>query len=171
MSGCRSGSRVWNSWPIDDPRLKRQHHEIEGVGFYTEQGWGSNIFVPTTSRIDSPQVGGGGFADSFKVGQKVEFRGMAFGGDKGISQVEISTDGGKTYASADIDQPGTKISWSLWRYEWTPTEGRRRGARVCARGQWRGRAGDRAIPRPGAARCVGPALGPRPGRDGMIELE
>ncbi len=106
----------------DDPRLKRKRHEIEGVGFYTEQGWGPNIFVPTTSRIDSPQVGGGGFADPFKVGQKVELRGMAFGGDKGISKVEVSTDGGKTYAAADIHQPGTKISWSQWRYEWTPTE-------------------------------------------------
>ena len=106
----------------DDPRLKRKRHEIEGVGFYTEQGWGPNIFVPTTSRIDSPQVGGGGFADPFKVGQKVELRGMAFGGDKGISKVEVSTDGGQTYAAADIFRPGTKISWSQWRYEWTPTE-------------------------------------------------
>ena len=47
---------------------------------------------------------------------------MAFGGDKGISKVEVSTDGGKTYAPADITAPGTKISWSQWRYAWTPTE-------------------------------------------------
>ena len=106
----------------DDPRLKIKRHDIQGVGFYTEQGWGPNIFVPTTSRIDAPLVGGGGFAEPFKVGRKVEFRGMAFGGDKGISEVEVSTDGGQTYAPADIDQPGTKISWSLWRYEWTPTQ-------------------------------------------------
>ena len=106
----------------DDPRLKINRHGIEGVGFYTEQGWGPNIFVPTTSRIDAPLVGGGWFAEPFKVGQKVEFRGMAYGGDKGISQVEVSTDGGQTYAAADIHQPGTKISWSLWRYEWTPTQ-------------------------------------------------
>ncbi len=105
----------------DDPRLKTNRHGIEGVGFYTEQGWGPNIFVPTTSRIDAPQVNGGEFADSFTVGETVEFRGMAFGGDKGISRVEVSTDGGKTYAPADIYAPGTLISWSLWRYEWTPT--------------------------------------------------
>ena len=105
----------------DDPRLQINRHGIKGVGFYTEQGWGPNIFVPTTSRIDAPQVGGGGFAEPFKVGRKVEFRGMAFGGDKGISKVEVSTDGGQTYAPADIYAPGTMISWSLWRYEWTPT--------------------------------------------------
>ena len=106
----------------DDPRLKINRHGIEGVGFYTEQGWGPNVFVPTTSRIDAPQVDGGAFAEAFKVGQKVEFRGMAYGGDKGISKVEVSTDGGQTYAPADIHQPGTKISWSLWRYEWTPNQ-------------------------------------------------
>ncbi len=105
----------------NDPRLKIKRHEVEGVGFYTEQGWGPNIFVPTTSRIDAPRVNGGGFAEPFQVGRKVEFRGMAFGGDKGISQVEVSTDGGQTYAAADIDQPGTMISWSLWHYDWTPT--------------------------------------------------
>ena len=106
----------------DDPRLKINRHGIEGVGFYTEQGWGPNIFVPTTSRIDAPQVDGGEFADSFTVGEKVEFRGMAYGGDKGISKVELSTDGGQTYAAAEIYAPGTKISWSLWRYEWMPSQ-------------------------------------------------
>jgi DMSO/TMAO reductase YedYZ molybdopterin-dependent catalytic subunit len=105
----------------DDPRLKINRHGIEGVGFYTEQGWGPNVYVPTTSRIDAPQVEGGAFAEPFRVGQKVELRGMAFGGDKGISRVEVSTDGGQTYAAAEIHEPGTLISWSLWRYEWTPT--------------------------------------------------
>ncbi len=104
----------------DDPRLKINRHGIEGVGFYTEQGWGPNIFVPTTSRIDAP-AHGGNFDQPFRVGQPVEFRGMAFGGDKGISAVEVSTDGGQTYAPADIHEPGTLISWSLWRYVWTPT--------------------------------------------------
>ena len=63
------------------------------------------MYVPTTSRIDAP-ARGGDFDEPFRVGQPVEFRGMAFGGDKGISQVEVSTDGGKTYAAADIYAPG-----------------------------------------------------------------
>lgn len=103
---------------VDDERLHRRH----GYGFYKEQGWGPIDVVPTHSRIDAPLVDGGGFHEPFRVGQPVEFRGMAFGGDRGIIQVEISTDGGQTYAPAEIDQPGTKISWSLWRYAWTPTQ-------------------------------------------------
>ena len=92
------------------------------MGFYTEQGWGPNIFVPTTSRIDAPRVHGGEFADSFTVGESAELRGMAYGGDKGISRVELSFDGGQTWRDAPITAPGTLISWSLWTLRWTPAK-------------------------------------------------
>ena len=104
-----------------DPRLQMMRHNIKGVGFYTEQGWGPDIFVPTTSRFDAPKVAGDHFGQPFKVGQRVELRGMAFGGDKGISKVELSFDDGQTWADAPITAPGTRISWSLWTYRWTPT--------------------------------------------------
>lgn len=105
-----------------DPRLKMKRHDVEGVGFYTEQGWGPNIVVPTTSRFDAPGVAGDHFEEPFKVGQPVELRGMAFGGDKGISKVEVSFDEGETWTEAPITAPGTKISWSLWTLPWTPEE-------------------------------------------------
>ena len=103
-----------------DPRLHVRRGY--GYGFYEEQGWGPSDVVPTHSRIDAPRIDGGSFAEPLQVGRKVEFRGVAMGGDRGISKVEVSTDGGRTYSSADIYEPGTKISWSLWRYEWTPAQ-------------------------------------------------
>ncbi len=48
-------------------------------------------------------------------------RGIAFGGDRGVSRVEVSSDDGSTWADAMIDYPGTRLSWSLWSYEWRPT--------------------------------------------------
>src|SRR6516165_4864242 len=102
-----------------DARLHRRH----GCGFYKQQGWGRlGDVVPTHSRFDAPQVAGDHFAQPFILGKTAELRGMAFGGDRGISKVEISTDDGKTWETAEISQPGTKISWSLWRHEWTPKE-------------------------------------------------
>jgi hypothetical protein len=47
---------------------------------------------------------------------------MAFGGDRGISKVEITTDDGDTWKAAEITKPGTKLSWSLWSFQWTPDE-------------------------------------------------
>jgi hypothetical protein len=47
---------------------------------------------------------------------------MAFGGDRGISKVEVSSDNGETWDDAEITKPGTKLSWSLWSYQWVPDE-------------------------------------------------
>ncbi|MEP7072209.1 MAG: molybdopterin-dependent oxidoreductase, partial [Verrucomicrobiota bacterium] len=100
-----------------DGRLVKRH----GCGFYKEQGWGrEGDVVPTHSRFDAPQVAGDHFEAPFKVGQPTELRGMAIGGDRGISKVEISADDGGTWQEATINQPGTKISWSLWTFMWTP---------------------------------------------------
>jgi DMSO/TMAO reductase YedYZ molybdopterin-dependent catalytic subunit len=100
----------------NDPKLVRQH----GCGFYKEQGWGPNFTVPTTSRIDAPETQNGRFVSNFKVNEPVELHGMAFGGDRGVSKVELSFDGGGSWQEAEITEAGTKISWSFWKYTWTP---------------------------------------------------
>ena len=101
-----------------DARLHRRH----GCGFYKEQGWGQfGDRIPIHSRFDAPLVTGDHFEKPFKVGVPAELRGMALGGDRGISKVEVSFDDGKSWAEAPITQPGTKISWSLWTLVWTPT--------------------------------------------------
>ena len=101
----------------DDPRLRGK------LGFYREQGWArEGDEIPIHSRIDAPQVWGDHFGGPFVVGKTYELRGMAFSGDNGISRVEISTDDGETWEEAEISEPGTDISWSLWRYEWMPEE-------------------------------------------------
>jgi DMSO/TMAO reductase YedYZ molybdopterin-dependent catalytic subunit len=102
-----------------DGRLHRRH----GCGFYKEQGWGrQGDSIPTHSRFDAPQVRGNHFEAPFETGKAVELRGMAFGGDRGISKVEVSSDNGETWDDAEITKPGTKLSWSLWSYQWVPDE-------------------------------------------------
>jgi DMSO/TMAO reductase YedYZ molybdopterin-dependent catalytic subunit len=102
-----------------DGRLHRRH----GCGFYKEQGWGrQGDSVPTHSRFDAPQVKGDHFEAPFQTGKAVELSGMAFGGDRGISRVEVSSDNGETWDDAEITKPGTKLSWSLWSYQWVPDE-------------------------------------------------
>jgi DMSO/TMAO reductase YedYZ molybdopterin-dependent catalytic subunit len=102
-----------------DGRLHRRH----GCGFYKEQGWGrQGDAIPTHSRFDAPQVRGDHFEAPFQVGKTIELRGMAFGGDRGILKVEVSSDDGETWDDAEITKPGTRLSWSLWSYQWTPDE-------------------------------------------------
>lgn len=94
-------------------------------GYYESQGWQAT-FVQTTSRIDVPS------ADQvLRAGQRVAMRGVAYAADRGVSRVEVSTDGGSTWSTARIDSggPGT---WSLWSLEWTPSGGGPRQLRVRA---------------------------------------
>jgi DMSO/TMAO reductase YedYZ molybdopterin-dependent catalytic subunit len=96
----------------------------DGKGFYEQQGWGPNFVVPTRSDLFAPKWtrrgGKDSFDKAFQVNQPVELRGRAFAGDRGIQQVEVSLDGGETWSGADIEYPGTRLTWVFWRYAWTP---------------------------------------------------
>jgi DMSO/TMAO reductase YedYZ molybdopterin-dependent catalytic subunit len=84
----------------------------DAKGFYEAQGWGPDFITPTRSRIDVPDA----FARiSLKsLSQPIEVKGVAYGGDRGISRVELSFDAGQTWDEADIYYAGGDLAWSLW---------------------------------------------------------
>jgi hypothetical protein len=53
-----------------------------------------------------------------------EIEGIAIDSGKGISKVEVSTDGGKSWADAKLDPDLGKYSWRRWRYSWKPVSGK-----------------------------------------------
>ncbi|CAN5314135.1 hypothetical protein BH24CHL2_BH24CHL2_4400 [soil metagenome] len=95
-------------------------------GFYEQQGWGPDFVPPTRSDIFAPRTAGAGqsaiFREEIRAGSQVEIRGRAFAADRGIRSVEVTTDDGATWQPAEIYYPGTDLTWSLWRYIWTPEE-------------------------------------------------
>jgi DMSO/TMAO reductase YedYZ molybdopterin-dependent catalytic subunit len=92
----------------------------DAKGFYETQGWGPNFIVPTRSRIDVPANETWiKLTDAIKG---IPVKGIAFGGDRGISRVEVSVDGGENWDDATITYPGTKLTWALWRFPWKPDE-------------------------------------------------
>jgi len=87
-------------------------------GFYETQGWGPDFITPTRSRIDVPD-----YDSRFSISQlqqPIEVKGIAYGGDRGISRVEVSFDGGKSWRDAEIYYSGGDLAWSLWKTSWTP---------------------------------------------------
>src|SRR5256884_5160057 len=121
LYGEKNPKRLTRIELLDEPhgRLPPRH----GCGFYKQQGWGrQGDAIPTHSRFDAPQVRGDHFEARFQVGKPIELRGMALGGDRGILKVEVSSDDGDTWKAAEITKPGTKLSWSLWGFQWTPDE-------------------------------------------------
>ena len=96
-------------------------------GYWQRNGWTNNADVHTTSTIVIP--GQAEVRDRFRKldemsqivpGQKAPIAGIAFGGDRGISKVEVSIDGGATWKSAVIKNPLSQYTWVLWTAGFTP---------------------------------------------------
>jgi DMSO/TMAO reductase YedYZ molybdopterin-dependent catalytic subunit len=91
----------------------------DAKGFYEQQGWGPDFIIPTRSRFDQPDDYASFRLSDFPAG--IPLKGIAFAGDRGISKVEVSLDGERTWRQTAIDYPGTKLTWALWSYSWKPT--------------------------------------------------
>jgi DMSO/TMAO reductase YedYZ molybdopterin-dependent catalytic subunit len=47
-------------------------------------------------------------------------RGAAWAGENDVAKVEVSTDGGGTWAAASLGTEARPYSWKLWEYHWHP---------------------------------------------------
>lgn len=93
--------------------------EIEAVdsvylGYWQERGWTNDARIKTASIIYYPQA-------NTQVNGSSPIAGVAFAGDRGISKVEVSTDGGNTWNDATLKPPKSAYSWILWAFDWKPT--------------------------------------------------
>ena len=97
-------------------------------GYWQRNGWTNTADVHTNSSIVIP--GQAPIRQRFRKldetpnivpGEKAPIAGIAFGGDRGISKVEVSTDGGTTWKSAVIKDPLSRFTWVLWTAGFTPT--------------------------------------------------
>ena len=83
------------------------------LGYWQERGWSNDAGIKTTSIIYYP-------APDARVNGATPIAGVAFAGDREISKVEVSVDGGNNWNEATLKTPHSRYSWVLWAYEWTP---------------------------------------------------
>ncbi|MBI3611172.1 MAG: molybdopterin-dependent oxidoreductase [Nitrospirae bacterium] len=81
-------------------------------GYWQQRGWSDEAVIGIMSRIDSP----GAYQELIGLHQPI--RGIAFAGSSGIRQVEVSTDGGRTWSPSQIDSPLSPYTWVFWRLDW-----------------------------------------------------
>jgi len=87
-------------------------------GYWQTRGWSDPAPVRLTSRIDTPLTG-----SILPTGKPTYIAGVAFSGDKGISEVDISLDNGNTWQHAVLKKPLSNLTWVLWELPWTPAKG------------------------------------------------
>lgn len=67
------------------------------------------------SLITSP-----GDGQAVAVGKSVDVRGIAWDGGHGITEVDVSTDGGQTWRLAVLGEDLGRFSWRQWSLPFTP---------------------------------------------------
>ena len=83
-------------------------------GYWQKRGWSDKAVIPLKSQILMPMDGRRIPFGNYVIG------GIAFGGRFGVSKVQVSFDGEKTWHDAELKKPLSKWSWTLWRYDWKP---------------------------------------------------
>ncbi len=100
--------------------------------------WSDEAQATVNSRIDAPlslwddvqDPANGGVAKTYqtlrgKAGDSFVIHGIAMAGERQVTQVEVSTDGGATWEEAHITTQSFPNIWVTWGYEWhLPATGR-----------------------------------------------
>ena len=86
--------------------------ETEQDGYWEERGWHGTGPVNTVSKLH--------VVNDLPDGGK-QVAGHAYAGTRGVERVEVSTDGGETWADARLSEPlpGDDV-WRQWSYEYEP---------------------------------------------------
>lgn len=84
-------------------------------GYYQRKNWSDEAIVKTKTWITDPQTG-----DILTARKQFTMQGFAFAGSRGIHQMDISTDGGESWAAAILAPPLSRHSWVMWSYPWKP---------------------------------------------------
>ncbi|WP_407541368.1 molybdopterin-dependent oxidoreductase [Deinococcus radiomollis] len=93
--------------------------DTDEPGYWVKRGWSKAAEVELLSRIDEPAE----ISPQMKAGVASAIRGIAFFGDKPITKVEVTTDGGKTWTAARLVTPRTRYAWTPWEMPFTPAAG------------------------------------------------
>jgi DMSO/TMAO reductase YedYZ molybdopterin-dependent catalytic subunit len=97
-------------------------------GFWQRKGWSNkkneniyaSIVTPGDQEIKNrfPHL----VNENFAIDKTSPIAGVAFAGDRGISKIEVSTDGGNSWKSATIKDPLSNYTWVLWTSGFTPKD-------------------------------------------------
>jgi DMSO/TMAO reductase YedYZ molybdopterin-dependent catalytic subunit len=84
--------------------------------YWVRRGWSAQGPIKTQSRIDAPR-------ETAKAGE-VMVAGIAWAQHRGVSVVEVSTDGGTTWKQAELHGTVSPDTWRQWTLPWNATPGK-----------------------------------------------
>jgi DMSO/TMAO reductase YedYZ molybdopterin-dependent catalytic subunit len=86
-------------------------------GLWQNQGWSDVATLNTGSRIDFPKAG-----EKLSPGPNL-VGGIALAGQRGVQRVEVSSDGGRSWAEAAMKPGLGPNAWAVWLHHWNLAPG------------------------------------------------
>ena len=83
-----------------------------------EQRDGLPVRVPITQMQVKASIARPAHRESVPAGGMVRIAGAAWAGEADIAKVEVSTDGGQTWAAARLQGRPIRYAWRLWDFDW-----------------------------------------------------
>jgi DMSO/TMAO reductase YedYZ molybdopterin-dependent catalytic subunit len=91
-----------------------------------ERPHGLPTLVPVTEGQVKAEIARPAPYEIIPAKSKYRVHGAAWAGESEVTKVEVSADGGKTWAAARLLDKAVPFSWRFWEYEWeVPGSGRR----------------------------------------------
>ena len=102
-------------------------------GFWERQGWSNIAEIPTHAlvrQVQNTRVWNRHHRVSFSQTSETSWdkgiliAGVALDKSSSITAVQVSTNGGETWETAEKNSPASPHEWTLWRYLWKPEAAR-----------------------------------------------
>ena len=78
------------------------------------------VLVPVGEVQPKAAIARPGLHEVVPVGRPYSVAGAAWAGEHPVAKVEVSGDGGKTWAAAKLDGEPKPFTWVTWKFDWTP---------------------------------------------------
>jgi DMSO/TMAO reductase YedYZ molybdopterin-dependent catalytic subunit len=99
------------------------HGYYQSVDYaYWQREAGEPSLVPITELQVKAQIARPGPAERVPAGQSYLVRGAAWSSGAEITRVEVSTDGGKRWQTARLDDKTDRYAWRWWDFSWRPEQ-------------------------------------------------
>lgn len=85
---------------------------------YERRDGGLATLVPVGPMQPKAQIARPAYGGSVPAGENVAIAGFGWAGEKAVGRVEVSTDGGKSWAAAALGEKPAPLRWVPWSFEW-----------------------------------------------------
>ena len=98
----------------------RGYFQTVEYAYWSDDGKNPPERIPITELLAKSQISQPAMHERVTAGAPYQVCGAAWTAEGGIKTVEVSTDGGKTWARANLGDEPADHAWQLWEWGWKP---------------------------------------------------